>query len=133
MLSGSCLCGTVKYELDGEIGQIYFCHCSRCRKANGSAFSAVAPINAQDLHIRSGRQSIRKYDSAPGVGRYFCGECGSPLFSKREHAPELLRLRIGTLETNIASPPITHIFVDSKAAWFEICDTHPQYPERPPA
>jgi hypothetical protein len=131
MLSGSCLCGTVKYEVQGEIGPIVFCHCSRCRKANGSAFAAVAPVKTEDLHILSGQENIKTFESSPGVGRFFCQACGSPLFSKRVSAPELLRLRIGTLDTQLPTKPSAHIFAASKAEWFEICDDTPQYAERP--
>ena len=131
MINGSCLCGAVKYELKGEISQILLCHCSRCRKATGSAFAALTPVRTEDLHFISGEQSIKKFDSAPGVGRYFCQDCGSPLFSKRENAPELVRLRIGTLDTKIPTTPIAHVFVASKSEWFEICDSNPQYAERP--
>lgn len=131
MIKGSCLCGTVSYELQGEISQILLCHCSRCRKATGSAFAAVALVRAEDLHIVAGAQAIKKFDSAPGVGRHFCQNCGSPLFSKREHAPELLRLRVGTLDTKLPTTPIAHVFVASKSEWFEICDSNPQYAERP--
>ena len=131
MIKGSCLCGAVKYELKGEISQILLCHCSRCRKATGSAFAALTPVRTEDLHFISGEQSIKKFDSAPGVGRYFCQDCGSPLFSKRENAPELVRLRIGTLDTKIPTTPIAHVFVASKSEWFEICDSNPQYAERP--
>ena len=120
MIKGSCLCGAVKYELKGEISQILLCHCSRCRKATGSAFAALTPVRTEDLHFFSGEQSIKKFDSAPGVGRYFCQDCGSPLFSKRENAPELVRLRIGTLDTKLPATPIAHVFVASKSEWFEI-------------
>ena len=131
MINGSCLCGTVKYELKGEISQILLCHCSRCRKATGSAFAAVTPVRTEDLHFVAGEQSIKKFDSAPGVGRYFCQDCGSPLFSKRENAPEMVRLRVGTLDTKLPATPIAHVFVASKSEWFEICDSNPQYAERP--
>jgi hypothetical protein len=131
MLNGSCLCGTVKYEVQGEIGPIVLCHCSRCRKANGSAFAAVAPVKTEDLRILSGQENIKTFESSPGVGRFFCRACGSPLFSKRANAPELLRLRIGTLDTQLPTKPSAHIFAASKAEWFEICDDTPQYAERP--
>ncbi len=131
MINGSCLSGTVKYELKGEITQILLCHCSRCRKATGSAFAALTPVRTEDLHFIAGERSIKKFDSAPGVGRYFCQDCGSPLFSKRESAPELVRLRVGTLDTKLPATPIAHVFVASKSEWFEICDSNPQYAERP--
>lgn len=131
MINGSCLCGTVKYQVNAEISQILLCHCSRCRKATGSAFAALTLVRTEDFQFLAGEHAVKHFDSAPGVGRYFCQDCGSPLFTKRENAPELLRLRIGTLDTKLPTTPMAHVFVASKAEWFEICDSHPQYAERP--
>ncbi|HWK74276.1 MAG TPA: GFA family protein [Povalibacter sp.] len=131
MYQGSCLCGEVKYELTGEIGSGLFCHCSRCRKANGSAFAANAPIATADLRIVSGAALLKRFSTAEGVHRVFCSNCGSPLFSRRDHAPETLRLRLGTLDTPLTRGPQAHIFTASKAEWFEINDSLPQFPQRP--
>jgi hypothetical protein len=131
MLQGSCLCGAVRYEIDGELGAITFCHCSRCRKANGSAFLAASPVPTAQLRILSGQEILAHYESSPGVYRVFCSRCASPLWSKRNAMPEFVRLRIGTLDTPISQKPTSHIFVADKAEWFEICDDVPQYAERP--
>lgn len=131
MLKGSCLCNSVQYEIHGELGPIVMCHCSRCRKANGSAFATNASLNTADLHLLHGKEALAEYESSPGVFRVFCGKCGSPLYSRRPSMPELLRLRIGTLDTPIAAKPTAHIFVGSKAEWCEIHDKLPQYAERP--
>lgn len=131
MLKGSCLCNSVQYEIHGELGPIVMCHCSRCRKANGSAFATNAPVNTADFHLIHGQDALAEYQSSPGVFRAFCGKCGSPLYSRRPAMPELLRLRIGTLDTPIEGRPTAHIFVGSKAEWCEILDELPQYPERP--
>ena len=131
MHTGSCLCGAVKYQVSGPLGDIVLCHCSKCRKATGSAFASVTPINKNQLHILSGQTSLGEFQSSPGVHRVFCRDCGTPLFSKRDAMPDVFRLRIGSLDTNIGARPSMHIFVDSKADWFEICDEAPQYAERP--
>ena len=131
MLHGSCLCGKVTYEITGEPGPIGVCHCQRCRKANGSAFNAVVPVNAANFRLLSG-DTLKKYESSPGVGRYFCGDCGSPIYSQRDAQPELLRVRIGTLDSALPGKPAVHIFVGSKASWHDIHDSAPQFDERPP-
>lgn len=59
MHKGSCLCGAVAYEIDGELGPIVYCHCSRCRKASGSAFAAVSPVAAADFRIVKGEECLR--------------------------------------------------------------------------
>jgi hypothetical protein len=131
MHQGSCQCGSVRYEIEGELGPILFCHCGRCRKANGAAFQAAAGISPDQLHLLSGQDAMVDYESSPGVYRVFCGRCGSPLFSKRDAMPELLRLRLGTLDTPVTAKPTAHIFVAEKAEWYDICDDLPQYAERP--
>ena len=131
MHAGSCLCGAVRYEVRGELGAIGVCHCKRCQKSNGSAFNAVAAVRTQDFHLQSGADKLIEYQSSPGLQRVFCGACGSPLYGRREAQPEVLRLRLGTLDTAVGSKPTAHIFVADKADWYEIHDDAPQYAQLP--
>jgi hypothetical protein len=131
MLTGSCLCGTVKYEVRGELGPAYHCHCSRCRKANGSAFASNAVVQAKEFAIVQGADAMRRFSTAEGVHREFCGNCGSPILSRRDAIPDVVRLRMGTLDTVLTKGPGAHIYVGSKAEWFEICDDLPQFEARP--
>ena len=131
MHQGSCLCGSVAYEINGDLGPILYCHCSRCRKANGSAFAAVVPVPSSNFSIVKGVDFLRTYQSESGVQRIFCSNCGSPIIGRRENAPETVRLRIGTLNTPLKTKVSGHIFVGSKAEWYEIHDEIPQYRERP--
>jgi hypothetical protein len=131
MHKGSCLCGAVRYEIAGDLGPIVYCHCSKCRKASGSAFNPVSPVARRDFHLRSGGDAIAKYESSPGVRLAFCRHCGSSLFSERDSMPDVLRLRLGTLDTAVGAKVSAHIFVGSKADWDEILDDAPQYAERP--
>lgn len=130
MLSGSCLCNGIQYEIRGELGDIMQCHCQKCRKANGSAFAANAAIPTTAFVLLKGKELLAEYESTPDVFRVFCKQCASPLYSRRPHMPELLRLRIGTLDTKIDGKSSSHIFVGSKAEWHDICDDKPQYDER---
>jgi hypothetical protein len=132
MYRGSCLCGAIQYEATA-VGAIAVCHCKRCRKANGTAFNAIVPVNAPDFRFICGASSLAKFESSPGVGRYFCEICGSPIYSRRDAMPELLRLRIGTLDTPLTEKPTVHIFVGSKAEWYDLHDDAPKFEERPSA
>jgi hypothetical protein len=132
MHEGSCLCGAVRYRVEGELGPLGACHCKRCQKANGTAFCAVTPIQTREFRLLGGQEALTEFESSPGVFRVFCRNCGSPLYSRRSATPELLRLRVGTLETQPSGPPSLHIFVASKAPWHEIGDSAPQFAERPP-
>ena len=127
---GSCLCGAVRYEINGDIDTLTLCHCQRCRKAHGSAFAAVAPVAADDFRLITGEESLGDYLSASGLHRMFCKQCGSPLFSRRDSVPDLVRVRVGSLDTPFSTRPSTHIFVASKAEWFDIHDDAPQFAER---
>ncbi len=127
MHEGRCLCGEVRYEVRGEIGPIVLCHCSQCRRAQGSAFGANAEVRAADFVVVAGAASIRDFESSPGKWRSFCSLCGSPLYSRRADRIGAVRLRVGTVETPLARRPVAHIFATSKAEWFEILDDLPQY------
>lgn len=129
MHRGSCLCGAVKYVLNGELGRSVFCHCTRCRKASGSAFAANAAIDEATFEITHGSDKLKSFSTPEGVHRLFCSVCGSPIISKRDSIPGVLRLRLGTLDT-APEKPVAHIFTASKADWYEIHDTLPQFAER---
>lgn len=131
MHHGGCLCGRVRYQYRGEIDELSMCHCTQCRKAQGSAFVAVAPVRSQDFMIVQGRDCLKEYRATPGKSRVFCSECGSPLYSARDDRPDVKRLRLGTLDTPVRPGTRYHAFVASKADWFDITDGLPQYPYFP--
>jgi hypothetical protein len=133
MYNGSCLCGRVHYEIRGELGAGFFCHCSRCRKAGGSAFASNVLVAAADFVVTAGEASLKHFSTAEGSHRVFCEHCGSPIYSRRDQMPEIVRVRMGSLDTPVEQGPGAHIFVASKAPWLAIHDPLPQYPERPPA
>ncbi len=130
MYKGSCLCGSVTYEVRGELSTVTYCHCTRCRKASGSAFAANATVAESAFEFVAGRSALNTYSTAAGVHRMFCSACGSPLISRRDAVPGVLRLRLGTLDTPISERPIGHYFVASKADWHEVQDSLPQHPDR---
>ncbi|MDK1682370.1 GFA family protein [Acinetobacter terrestris] len=130
LYSGSCLCGGLRYEVHGEIGDIVQCHCQKCRKANGTAFASNAPIRKADFKIVQGEHLLKKFQSSATTQRCFCADCGSPIISIKAETPDLYRLRIGTLDTPLQQKPTQHIFAAFKAEWDSICDGLPQYDER---
>lgn len=128
-LHGGCLCGAVRYEIRaGALGAIVLCHCRQCRKAQGSAFAANAPVQAGDFRLLAGADALIAFASSPGKWRSFCGRCGSPIHSRRDSAPEWIRVRIGTLDAPIAARPSAHIHAAAKAEWWNIDDGLPQHP-----
>lgn len=127
MYKGGCLCGGVRFEISGPIRNIVHCHCSRCRKAQGSAFATNGIVNDIDFKLVSGGDMLTAYESSPGQTKYFCKVCGSPIMSKTVSKPDQVRVRVGTIESDIEERPMAHIFVTSKANWEEIAGNLPQY------
>jgi len=126
MIKGSCLCGQVRYEINGEIGPITHCHCLTCRKAHAAAFSSVAAVQLPDLAITMGESLLKHYESSPGKRRYFCSNCGSHIYAKREGQQHYI-IRIGTIDGDPRLRPVQHIFTRYKAPWHEISDNLPMF------
>ena len=127
MIRGSCLCGAVRYEIRGRLGRMSHCHCSMCRKAHGAAFGTYAQVARRDFALLAGAESIRSYRSSPKVTRTFCATCGSTLQWSTDDRPDHVDVAMGTLDDDPGIRPAVHIFVASKAPWYEIADGLPQH------
>jgi hypothetical protein len=128
---GSCLCEGVRFTIEGKLAPIQICHCSQCRRAQGSAFGANIPVETGKLTFVSGLELLHRYESSPGKTRAFCSVCGSPVFSARALLPGVVRVRAGLLAEPVESRVESHAYVDSKAGWQAIEDELPKYPESP--
>jgi len=127
MYTGACLCGGIRYKISGAITNIVCCHCSECRKAQGSAYATNGVVAANEFTLVAGEHLLTRYEPTPGYAKYFCSRCGSPIISKSEQKPGVVRVRIGTIESDITERPLAHIFVGSKANWDETDTTMPQF------
>jgi hypothetical protein len=131
MIRGSCLCGGVKFEVARIVGPFELCHCTRCRKASGSAFVAGLGIMRKDLRIVHGLDLIRTYEAPirqapPPYRTCFCGRCGSPL-PDTVSSSSWLEIPAGLLDDDPGLRPDKHIYVDVKSTWFVIADDLPQF------
>ena len=129
-LTGRCLCRVISYEINGELGVIYNCHCSKCRRWGGDAFRTSSIIKKKDFIWTSGEGKLAKYQYNENVTKTFCSLCGANLISLYRDKPEIIGLSLGGLEQDPGVKPTAHIFVGSKAPWHEIADSLPQYQER---
>jgi hypothetical protein len=129
MLEGGCLCGGVRFRIDGKLGPAGYCHCKQCQRASGSAFASNAPVRTRYFAFRAGAELVTEYESSPGKYRAFCRRCGSPVYSCRDSEPELRRIRLGTLDGDPGRRPLAHVWVSAKAPWYEIRDALPQFPD----
>ena len=131
MLSGSCLCGGVRYTVSGPLTGALNCHCSMCRKAHGAAFRSRARVRAVDFRWLAGEELVTWYESSPGTHRGFCRVCGSKLLSRFDRTPSAFGLPLGALDGDPGLRPAMHVFVAHKAPWYEITDSLPQHAEAP--
>ena len=127
--TASCLCGGVKFRITGELEPIQVCHCMQCRKAQGTAFATNAPVARSAFQLDSGAELLTEYESSPGKKRAFCSRCGSPVYSRRDARPEVLRIRVGLLNEPLAVRPSVHFYTSHKANWWDIADDLPQFSE----
>ena len=132
MHEGSCLCGSVSYRISGDLSDFGYCHCRSCRKASGSAFGANAGVDRDDVALSDERGFLREYESSPGTFRTFCSNCGSPVFAYLESSPDVIRIRLGTLDTPLHETAKAHTFVSDKASWDPIDAVLPKFAEWPP-
>ena len=109
MYEGGCLCGKIRFEITGNIRNIVYCHCSQCRKAQGSAFATNGIVNRKDFNILSGESALTGFESNSGQTKYFCSHCGSPIMSKTATKPDEVRVRLGTIESDIEERPASYI------------------------
>ena len=129
---GSCLCGEVAYEF-GNPQRMYHCHCWRCRRGRSSAHATNLFTKLEDFNFTRGEELIVEYKvpEARFFGVAFCKRCGggTPRVSRERGA---VSIPAGSLDTDPGIRPQAHIFVGSKAPWFEITGDVPQYAEMPP-
>lgn len=124
---GSCLCGGVSFAITGPLAPIQVCHCSQCRQAQGGPFATNIPVEASCIAFLQGEDLLHQYESSPGKFRAFCKVCGSPVFSKRDSLPGVLRIRAGLLHEPVDAELAFHAFTASKASWWSIGAGLPEY------
>jgi hypothetical protein len=128
MLTGSCLCGAVAYEVAAPLERIAHCHCRTCRKTHGAAFSSVTAVPRESFRWVRGEDVLAAWESSPGKFRRFCSRCGSHIMAERTAQPVVL-LRLGCLDTSVAElPQQLHIWRSGAASWY---DPKRQWPEKP--
>ena len=124
---GHCLCGGVTYRVNGPLTDVCNCHCSMCRRQSGAAFGTAAHLAEGDFQWISGESLVSEYQSSQESSRIFCGVCGSNLGVMEDG--HVTYISIGAITDESGVRPSYHIFVGSKAAWYEIEDDLPRYVE----
>ncbi len=122
MITGTCLCRGVRFEIEATPGPVAICHCEDCRKAQGSAFAVNAPVPRRALRFTAGEDLLASYESSPGKHRVFCSRCGSPVVSRSDDDPGTLRIRLGTIDGDPGARPAVHGWTSGKAVWERLPD-----------
>ena len=131
MTEGRCLCGALHYQIDGPFVDMLHCHCSMCRKHHGTPFATWAAAPIAGFRWLSDTSSLATYHSSERGHRDFCRICGS-VAPMVEVKLGMVIAPAGNLEGDPGIRPTRHMFVGSKAGWYEITDDLPQHEEYPP-
>ena len=134
MIEGGCLCGAIRFSIEKFVGPFELCHCSRCRKASGSAFVSGIGVRPSDFSWISGRDEVRTFEAPvieqpPGYRTSFCEQCGSPA-PHFDPGDDWFELRAGLLDGEPEISPDRHIFIECGSTWYEIADDLPQLTKR---
>ena len=137
-LTGGCLCGAIRYTISVPVSELRACHCRSCQKVTGGAGSVNAVISSAAFALTHGtpKRYTARADSGRTLNRYFCGDCGSPIYSQRVETPEMMTVRAGTLDDSSGMKITANIWTKSARAWGYIdpaTTQHPGQPDAPPA
>jgi len=130
ILHGRCSCGEVSFTLENTLDYAYYCHCSRCRVRTGSAFAAIGGASIDKLQVTAGNKHLLiEGECSDGYGAR-CGRCYAFLFAA-VRGRQYVHVSLGVLAGTPSRLPDHHIYVGSKAPWYQITDELPQYDELP--
>ncbi|MCG9786859.1 GFA family protein [Vibrio mediterranei] len=127
-VTGSCLCGSVRFEVQDSFENFYFCHCEQCRRVTGSSHASNAITNKNNIVWTKGEELTVRFDHPGGVfTKVFCSRCGSGLPHNSQNGKDLV-VPVGCLDTALSMLPNAQIFCSEKAEWFRKGVDAPEYP-----
>lgn len=128
-LKGRCLCEGIQFEISEAPQMMGICHCTRCQRFGGGAYSTVLVIHPDHLSFSQGEDLLHTYSQEGFADRAFCSTCGSSLYGQ---AGDMMFIEAGALAEDPEMRPGFHMMTAYKAPWDEITDELPQFPEFPP-
>ena len=134
-ITGGCLCGNIRYSVSAPLEKIIACHCTHCQKASGTGASHNAVVSTSAFTITAGKPKLYADTAQSGniLNRYFCSDCGSPIYAQREKTPEIMVLKVGTLDAPGEMKLVMHIWTNSARPWVHIDPATERHPEARPA
>jgi len=124
IVTGSCFCGAVKFEIELPTLFCGHCHCSMCRRPHGASFVTWTGVPPERFRITAGEQDIARFGSSEKGTRSFCRNCGSQIFCQTE--PEVIDIALAALHGKIDRRPEAHYYYDSRADWTVVNDDLPK-------
>jgi hypothetical protein len=134
-LTGSCLCGAIRYTVNVPVTELRACHCTHCQKSSGASgtVNALIPSSAFKLTQGTPKRYDAKADSGRTLYRFFCGDCGSPIYSQRATNPDIVVVRAGSLDNAPGMKITANIWTRSARPWSYIDPASAQNPGQPEA
>lgn len=117
-MEGRCLCGDIRFSVDGPPKWTSYCHCQSCRRHTGAPVSAYAGFEASKVRFTAGKPAY--FASSPGVRRGFCPRCGSTLTYEGDRWPDEIHLHVGAFDHPEALAPQGHAFPDERVSWLPL-------------
>jgi hypothetical protein len=131
--TGGCLCGAIRYECSGEPLFSLRCHCRDCQRQSGSGYIAAVRLPASGLRITQGtpKRYLGRADSGNEITRVFCGECGAPIYVQVSTRPDMIGLRVSSLDDPGWFRVDADIFCKSAQPWDPLDPATPHYDTYP--
>lgn len=131
-VTGSCLCGAVRFRASLPSKWVAHCHCTYCRRAHGAAFVTWAGFAASQFALAPRSQPPRWYESSPGARRASCPTCGTPMFFESTRWPGEVHVARALIDGPLDREPSAHVFYETHVPWVSVDDALPKKPGTPP-
>jgi len=128
-ITGSCYCGKVHFALKNDPKLVVNCHCDDCKKRNGAAFSTYIAVDENDFVLTKGGSNLKQYKIENVGSKYFCSECGSPIYNENSRLPGLCLAFYGAFSIPTNFNPNFNVFCSTKHSWVDTINSIPSFQE----
>jgi hypothetical protein len=130
-LRGSCMCGTVRFQVTAPFSTAGYCHCTRCRRRSGTMWTLNGIVGADAFELLQGADEISTWHPPDGLSKSFCRRCGGHVFSGDPEAGDVVGVRLGAVDGDPGIRPRWHQWIESAPKWEPIPDDGlPRFPRR---
>jgi hypothetical protein len=129
-LTGSCACGTIRFEVTQPFTTSGYCHCKRCQRRTGTMWSINAMVDRAGFRLTQGADALRVWRPEGGSPKAFCGHCGGHVHSGDPEGSKPLGVRLGQLDGDPGIRPQWRQWVESAPDWYPLPDDGlPRFPQ----